>query len=79
MLRAERAGKGNGRVYHVNFTARDATGSCTGEVLVAVPKSKKHVAVDDGPLYDSTDATSANRTMTTGTDTEMFLPFIGAQ
>jgi hypothetical protein len=78
-LRAERAGKGNGRVYHVSFTASDATGSCTGEVLVSVPKSKKHVAVDDRPLYDSTDTSSPNRTMTTENGTEMFLPFIGAQ
>ncbi|MGA7227202.1 MAG: hypothetical protein WBZ45_03205, partial [Acidimicrobiia bacterium] len=56
-LRAEREGSGNGRVYHVGFTALDGTGgSCSGEVTVSVPKSqgKKGAAVDDGSLYDST-------------------------
>ncbi|MGD2061900.1 MAG: hypothetical protein PVF87_13595, partial [Acidimicrobiia bacterium] len=39
-LRAEFAGTGNGRVYHVGFTADDgAGGSCSGEVLVSVPKN----------------------------------------
>ena len=48
---------GNGRVYRISFTADDGNGgSCTGEVLVSVPKSqgKKGAAVDDGPLFDST-------------------------
>jgi hypothetical protein len=56
-VRAERAGNGNGRVYHIGFTATDGhAGTCSGEVLVSVPKSqgKKGEAVDDGPLYDST-------------------------
>ncbi len=53
-LRAERSGAGNGRVYHVAFTARDATGSCRGVVTVAVPLSPAKGAVDDGPLYDAT-------------------------
>jgi hypothetical protein len=53
-LRAERDGEGNGRVYHVSFTARDHYGSCTGTVQVSVPISIKSTAVDDGPLYDST-------------------------
>lgn len=60
-VRAERAGTkkvpGNGRVYHINFTADDGKGgSCSGEVLVGVPhdKGKRSVPVDEGALYDST-------------------------
>ena len=56
-VRAERDGKGNGRVYHINFTATDASGSCSGTVKVSVPVSNQKrggEAVDDGPLYDST-------------------------
>ncbi|MEZ4711093.1 MAG: Ig-like domain-containing protein [Caldilineaceae bacterium] len=55
-VRAERVGSGNGRVYHISFTASDGQGgSCTGEVLVGVPKSQgnKGAPVDDGALYDS--------------------------
>jgi hypothetical protein len=60
-VRAERAGLGNGRVYHIGFAADDGRGGvCTGEVLVSVPKSqdKNDVPVDDGALYDSTSASS---------------------
>lgn len=55
-LRAERDGEGNGRVYHVFFTASDATGSCSGTLTFGVPisQSRSGQAVDDGPLYDST-------------------------
>lgn len=54
-VRAERAGGGNGRVYHIGFTAEDGRGdSCSGEVLVGVPHSDNEAAVDDGALYDST-------------------------
>lgn len=56
-VRAERDGAGNGRVYHIGFTADDGNGgTCSGEVLVGVPKSqgKKDAPVDDEPLYDST-------------------------
>ena len=56
-VRAERAGSGNGRVYHIYFTVDDGQGGmCTGEVLVGVPKSKgkKGAPIDDGALYDST-------------------------
>jgi len=52
---AERDGGGNGRVYHIGFTADDGNGgTCSGEVLVSVPHDKKSEAIDDGPLYDST-------------------------
>lgn len=42
-------------MYHIGFSAVDEFGaSCSGEVLVGVPKSKKRTPVDDGPLFDST-------------------------
>ena len=58
-VRAERAGTkkvpGNGRVYHIFFTADDGFGgTCEGKVLVGVPHNKKKIPVDDGPLYNST-------------------------
>ena len=56
-VRAERDGKGDGRVYHIYFTADDGRGgSCSGEVTVGVPHDKGggSVPVDGGPLYDST-------------------------
>jgi hypothetical protein len=56
-VRAERDGSGNGRVYHIGFTADDGIGGvCTGEVHVGVPKSmgKNVYPVDNGALYDST-------------------------
>jgi len=50
---------GNGRVYHIRFTATDGLLSCSGEVTVGVPhdQGQRSVAVDDGALYDSTKAT----------------------
>ncbi len=55
-VRAERDGGGDGRVYHINFTATAASGSCTGSVTVGVPHDQGHNGgpVDQGPLYDST-------------------------
>ena len=54
-VRAERDGGGNGRVYHISFTASDAVGGSTsGEVVVTIAVSRKKAAVDDGPLFDST-------------------------
>ncbi len=54
LLRAERNGNGNGRVYVVHFIADDGQESCSGAISVAVPHSRKGVAVDDGQQYDST-------------------------
>jgi hypothetical protein len=57
LLRVERAGNGNGRVYQVNFTATDAqAGSCSGFVSVTVPLNMKpgNSAVNDGQQYNST-------------------------
>jgi hypothetical protein len=62
-VRAERSGRGNGRVYHVGFTATDPwDASCSGEVTVGVPHNPGRGRggvqiggpVDDGPEYDST-------------------------
>ncbi|MBI3990275.1 MAG: hypothetical protein HY347_11745 [candidate division NC10 bacterium] len=55
LLRAERAGTGNGRVYQVTFTADDhISGSCTGTVTVCVPHDRRDpFCVDDGQLYNS--------------------------
>jgi hypothetical protein len=57
-LRAEKLGSGNGRFYHVSFTASDGHGgACTGVVRVAVPHDQAKPASDGGPLYDSTVST----------------------
>ncbi|MBI5440499.1 MAG: hypothetical protein HY900_04725 [Deltaproteobacteria bacterium] len=54
LLRAERAGLGNGRVYRVSFTAVDSFGEgCTGAVTVCVPHDRKDDCADDGQRYDS--------------------------
>lgn len=53
-VRAERVGGGNGRVYHIGFSADDGHGDCTGGVMVGVPHDANDVSVDDGALYDST-------------------------
>ncbi len=53
-LRRERSGEGNGRVYHVDFTASDAAGAqCAGTVNVEAPVGKKDNVIDEGPLYSS--------------------------
>lgn len=58
-VRAERAGTvyvpGNGRVYHIGFSAADGQGgTCSGTVLVSVPHNEYRPAIDGGGLYDST-------------------------
>ena len=54
LLRAERDGSGDGRVYRIHFTASDLEGSSAGVVTVTVPHSKRSIAVDSGMAYDST-------------------------
>ena len=57
LLRAERAGGINGRVYRVHFRADNGLGGvCTGSVPVIVPKNMKsgRAVIDDGQRYDST-------------------------
>jgi hypothetical protein len=58
-VRAEREGKGDGRVYHVEFRADDGLDFCTGMLRVAVVAhdqgSEPDIdAIDQGALYDST-------------------------
>jgi len=55
LLRAERSGLGDGRVYEISFTGTDIAGAtCTGTVTVSVPHSRNgDPAVDSGQLYDS--------------------------
>ena len=56
LVRAERAGGGNGRVYHLNFMAEDQFGqACTGVVTVCVPHDQRRTAVcvDGGESYES--------------------------
>ena len=54
-LRAERLGKGNGRVYRIEYSAWDDHGnSCGGEAVVTVPHDRDHPnAVDSGGSWDS--------------------------
>lgn len=54
LLRAERSGGEDGRVYHVHFTASDLEGSASGVVTVCVPHDRKKPAIDGGELHDST-------------------------
>lgn len=55
LLRAERSGNGDGRVYRVSFHIADPEQSADGSVNVSVPKSKKtDPAIDSGQNYDST-------------------------
>jgi hypothetical protein len=55
LLRAERSGNRDGRVYKVCFTVEDPEQNATGCVKVMAPKSKKtDIAIDSGQNYDST-------------------------
>ena len=57
-VRAESLPQGDGRVYHVAFSASDGRGgSCSGTATVCVPRMgwrKSDSCVDQGPRYDST-------------------------
>jgi hypothetical protein len=56
VIRAGRAGKGDGRVYHLSFEARDDnSATCTGTVRVCVPHDQRPGATcgDGGGLFDS--------------------------
>jgi hypothetical protein len=55
-IRADRDGKGDGRVYHLSFTASDPQGaSCTGTVTVCVPhdQGRGSTCGDGGGVFDS--------------------------
>jgi hypothetical protein len=56
LVRSERDGTGDGRVYHIQFTAKDPLGaSCSRELTVCVPHDQGQGAscVDEGALYSS--------------------------
>lgn len=58
-LRAERSGRGDGRVYRIAFTASDPSGaSCSGGRTVSVPHHRGAPAVDSGGTYNSLGAAS---------------------
>ena len=58
MLRAENLDRGDGRVYHVGFSADDGHGgSCSGTAVVCVPRiglRHREMCGDQGALHDST-------------------------
>ena len=54
LLRAERSGTGDGRVYRIAFTASDFEGSTSGVVKVSVPHSMKESAIEGVAIYNST-------------------------
>lgn len=55
-VRATRAGRGDGRVYHLTFLARDPEGAtCTGVVTVCLPHDPRGQGCGDGGArFDST-------------------------
>ena len=57
IVRAERDGSGDGRVYHIYFTASDDQGGfCSSEIRVGVSDNQSGdlAPIDQGPLYNST-------------------------
>lgn len=52
-LRAERSGRGDGRVYRISFMVEDGRGGeCAGTVIVGVPHDQRgDPAVDSGDVY----------------------------
>ncbi len=55
LLRAARLSYGNGRVYHLRFTATDSQGkACAGTVKVCVPVLQGGTCVDGGARVNST-------------------------
>jgi hypothetical protein len=60
MIRAERKGNGDGRVYHISYVADDGNGgTCEGVLLVTVPHNVGQPAVDSGQDYVSNECVSA--------------------
>ena len=56
-VRAERSGKGNGRIYEIIFSANDGKGGqCLGKVRISVAHDRgaNSIAADDGQIYSST-------------------------
>jgi hypothetical protein len=62
LLRAERNGNGDGRVYIISFTASDFEASVSGTVKVIVPHSKKtDTAKNSGTSFNSCVAKPAKK------------------
>jgi len=56
-VRATRIRTANGRVYHIEFVARDSDGAeCAGTVTTCMPVKRAASCIDDGPLFDATAA-----------------------
>ena len=56
ILRAERSGDGDGRVYHITVTATDSSNnSVSASVPVEVRHNEKTQALDSGQNYDATE------------------------
>jgi hypothetical protein len=82
LLRAERAGEGDGRVYHLAFAADDGRGgACTGTVMVCVPLNMRpgHACGDQGALFDSTASAGGGGNGSCGLGFELVLlaPLLG--
>jgi uncharacterized repeat protein (TIGR01451 family) len=75
-LRAERQGKGNGRVYTIYVSVSDNAGNkATATCLVMVPHHKKKKAQDDGPAHTVVSACAEFDTVVSATEnTELQLP-----
>jgi hypothetical protein len=56
-LRRERDETGEGRVYHIAFTATYKGNTCSHEVVVTVPLDRGTPAIDSGAQVDSTQPT----------------------
>ena len=55
LLRAERAGDGDGRVYQITVIAQDDSGNgASTKVLVRVNKKEGRIAINSGQFYDAT-------------------------
>lgn len=55
LIRAERKGNADGRVYEIRFTASDGDEYCEGLINVGVPKNRKDTPIDGGPWHNSLD------------------------
>jgi hypothetical protein len=56
IMRAERSGRGDGRVYVIDITATEAAGNqATSSVAVSVDHDKKRAAIDSGQNFDATE------------------------
>lgn len=52
-LRAERAGRGDGRVYRIAYTGTDGSASCSGTAFVGVRHAVPQAPIDSGAAFDS--------------------------